>query len=175
MNRHWKSSLFAVVAAGTALGLMSASQEPKAAAPQDAKATPQVPVVITPDDIKWVDAPPKFPPGMKMAVLSGDSSKAELFALRLKMPANYKIPPHFHSSAENVTIVSGTMHVAVGDTFDPAKCKALPTGSFGVIPAKAHHFAYFKEETVVQINSMGPFDLNWVNPADDPTKVGEKK
>ena len=176
MNRKWKSSLFVVVAAGTVLGLMSASQEPKAAVPQDAKATPQVPVMVTPDDVKWVDAPPKFPPGMKMAVLSGDSTKAEMFALRLKAPANYKIPPHFHSTTEHITIVSGTMHVAIGDTFDAAKCKALPAGSYGVIPAKTHHFAYIKEETVMQVSGMGPFDLNWVNPADDPTlKTGEKK
>jgi mannose-6-phosphate isomerase-like protein (cupin superfamily) len=176
MNRSWKSALFVVVAAGTTLALMSASQEPKPAVPQDAKATPQVPVMVTPDDVKWVDASPKFPPGLKMAVLSGDPSKPELFAMRLKAPANYKVAPHFHSTAENLTIVSGTMYVAIGDTFDAAKCKALPAGSFGVVPAKAHHYAYFKEETVVQINSMGPFDLNFVNPADDPTlKAGEKK
>jgi hypothetical protein len=176
MNCQWKSSLFVLVAAGTALGLMSASQEPKAAAPQDAKATAQVPVMVTPDDVKWVDAPPKFPPGLKMAVLSGDSTKAEMFALRLKAPANYKIPPHFHSTGENITVISGTFYVAIGDTFDAAKCKALPAGSFGSIPPKAHHFGYVKDETVVQVNAMGPFDLNFVNPADDPTlKTGEKK
>ena len=175
MNRNWKTSVFVVVAAGTALGLMSASQEPKAAVPQDAKAASQVPLVITPDDVKWADAA-KFPAGAKMAVLSGDPSKPEPFAIRLKAPANYKIAPHWHSTTENVTIISGAMNVAIGDTFDAAKCKALPAGSYGVIPAKAHHFAYFKDETVVQVNGMGPFDLNWVNPADDPTmKAGEKK
>ncbi len=163
MNRHPKSSLFAVVAAGTALVCLSASQDPKPTAPQ-------IPTMVTPPDIKWVDAPPSFPAGAKLALLAGDSTKAELFTMRAKFPANYKFAPHFHSGAENMTVISGTLYVAVGDTFDAAKAKALPAGSFSVIPAKAHHFAFTKEETVVQLNSIGPWDMIYVNPADDPSK-----
>jgi len=166
---HRNHGLFAAVAIGAALVLLSAAQDPKA--PQ----APQVPLMFTPADIKWVDAPPVFPAGVKVASLAGDSAKSEQFTMRAKFPANCKIAPHFHSGAENVTVVSGTLYVAVGDTFDAAKGKALPAGSFTHIPARTHHFAYTKEETVVQLNCLGPFDLVYVNPADDPSKKDESK
>lgn len=166
-------SLFAAAAACSALGFVSVTQDHSKG--QDAKApVAQAPTMFTPADVKWVDAP-AFPPGAQMATLAGDPSKPDLFTMRAKFAANYKIPPHFHSVAENVTVISGTLYVAVGDTFDAAKAKALPAGSFGVIPAKTHHFAYTKEETVVQLNCMGPFDLIYVNPADDPSKKGDAK
>jgi hypothetical protein len=33
------------------------------------------------------------------------------------------------------------------------------------------HYAFTDEETVVQINSNGPWGINYVNPKDDPTNV----
>jgi hypothetical protein len=32
------------------------------------------------------------------------------------------------------------------------------------------HYAFTDEETVVQINSTGPWGINYVNPKDDPDR-----
>jgi quercetin dioxygenase-like cupin family protein len=131
--------------------------------------------MLTPGDIKWGDAPPVFPKGAKMAVLYGDPSKAgELFIVRLKVPAGYKIPAHWHPTDENVTVISGTFNMGMGDKLDPAKTKAFPAGSFAVAPAKVNHFALAKKEAIVEVSAMGPFAMTYVNPDDDPSKTAKK-
>ena len=135
-----------------------------------APATQDAPIMVQPDDIKWGPGSPSLPPGAKMAVIAGDASKEGPFTVRVKFPADYKIPPHFHPGNETVTVLSGTFYAAMGDTFDAAKAKAMPAGSFVMLPAKNPHFVYIKEETVVQVNAVGPWTLTYVNPADDPRK-----
>lgn len=126
------------------------------------------------DQIKWGDAPPIFVKGAKLAVLFGDPSKDGLFIVRLKMPANYKIMPHWHPTDENVTILSGSFAIGMGDKLDP-KSKALGTGAFISLPAKMHHYAFTTKETVVEVSAMGPFQLNYINPEDDPSKTAAAK
>ena len=133
-------------------------------------ATPaqEAPVLVSPDDVKWVDGPPNLPPGAKSALIFGDPKVAGPFTLRLKMPAGSKIPPHFHPDTETVTVLSGAFSVSMGDTFDASKGKSMPVGSFIAVPAKSPHFAFAKEETLIQVSAHGPWALNYVNPADDP-------
>ena len=126
------------------------------------------PVLVSPDDVKWGEGPPSLPPGAKMAVVFGDTKKEGPFTLRAKLPANYKVPPHFHPDTETVTVLSGTFYASMGDTFDAAKCKAMSAGSFLALPAKSPHFVYTKEETVIQVSAHGPWAVNYVNRADDP-------
>ena len=129
---------------------------------------------MTPDAIKWVDAPPVFNKGAKMAVLYGDPSKNSLFIIRLKIPANYKIMPHFHPTDENVTIISGSVAFGMGDKLDP-KAKPLPAGTFGSMPANMHHYAISAKESVVEVSAMGPFAITYVDPKDDPSKTAAAK
>jgi hypothetical protein len=124
---------------------------------------------MAPEDMKWVDAPPIFTKGGKMAVLMGDPGKAGMYIIRFKMPANYKISPHWHPTDENVTVLSGSFAIAMGDKMD-MKAKAYPAGSFFSMPAKMHHFAFSKKETVIEVSGMGPFTLTYINPEDDPSK-----
>lgn len=53
---------------------------------------------------------------------------------------------------------------------DPSKTKPLAAGSVAIMQPKTHHFAWTKEETIVQIHGVGPWAINYVNPADDPRK-----
>jgi quercetin dioxygenase-like cupin family protein len=129
---------------------------------------------MAPDEMKWGDAPPVFVKTAKMAVLFGDPSKTGLFIVRLKMPAGYKVSPHWHPTDENVTVISGAMGIGMGDNFDP-KVKIYAPGSFFSMPAKMHHFAYAKKDTVVQVTAMGPFALTYINPEDDPSKQAASK
>jgi quercetin dioxygenase-like cupin family protein len=131
--------------------------------------------MLTAAEIKWGDGPPTFPKGAKLAVLYGDPSKAgELFIVRLKMPANYKIPAHWHPTDENITVISGTFLMGMGDKLDSAKARAYAPGGFMVTPAKTNHFAIAKGETVVEVAAIGPFAITYVNPSDDPSAALKK-
>jgi hypothetical protein len=130
--------------------------------------------VITPADIKWGDVPPGLPPGAKVAVLYGDPGKAGPFIVRLKAPASYRIMPHTHPTDENLTIISGSAGFGMSERFD-ANVKMLPAGSFISLPARMAHFALFGQDTVIELSSMGPFQINYVNPADDPRKSAPRQ
>src|SRR6478609_6865744 len=95
-------------------------------------------VYMNAGDIKWGDAPPVFPKGAKMAVLGGDPGKDGAFVARLRMPANYRIPPHWHSKDEDLTIVSGTFYLGEGDAADTGHAHAIKAGGFHHLPAKTH-------------------------------------
>jgi hypothetical protein len=141
----------------------------------EAPATPAAThTVLAPEDMKWADAPPIFVKGAKMAVLLGDPGKPGMFIVRMKLPANYKIAPHWHPTDENVTVISGSFAIGMGEKIDP-KTKAMPAGSFFSMPAKMHHFAFTKKETVVDVSGMGPFTLTYLDPNDDPSKQAAAK
>ena len=142
----------------------------KKAAAATAPAEPGA-ISLTPSDLKWGDAPAIFPPGAKMAVLYGNPAEKGLYVVRLKAPDGYKVPAHWHPLRESVTVISGTFYLGMGDKLDETKGRAMPAGSFGSMPAKMHHFAWTKGETELQVHGMGPFQLTYVDPADDPTKA----
>src|SRR5580693_5158346 len=125
---------------------------------------------VNADGLAWGPVPPVLPKGAQIAVLSGDPSKDGLYVLRLKMPANYKIPAHNHPTTEYVTVISGNFHIGMGDKLDPQKGELLRAGGFAEAPAKMNHYAWSTSETVVQVHGQGPFAITYVNPADDPSK-----
>ena len=125
--------------------------------------------MVTPSDLKWADVP-SLPPGAKIAVIEGPMNEAVPFTVRLKLPADYKIPAHSHPAIEHVTVISGTFNMGTGDKLDPSKTKPLPVGSVAIMQPKTTHFAWTKDETIVQIHGFGPWAINYVNPADDPRK-----
>jgi quercetin dioxygenase-like cupin family protein len=135
----------------------------------DTGAEPHV-AVVPADAVKWGAAPPSLPPGAQAAVLLGHPSKEGPFVLRLKFPAGFVVPPHRHSKDELVTVISGRFAITNGERLDRSALKALQQGSFVHIPAGTPHFAWAEVESVVQINGTGPFDVNYVDPKDDPRR-----
>ena len=131
-------------------------------------------VISAVKDAQWGPAPPMLPPGAEIAVLAGNPMGTSAYTVRLKFPANYAIPAHSHPTDENVTVISGTFSMGMGDKLDPAKSKAFPAGSFAVAPAKVNHFAFAKGAAIVEVSAIGPFAMTYVNPADDPTKTATK-
>jgi hypothetical protein len=124
--------------------------------------------IQTPADLKWGEGPEALPPGARLVVMEGNPKKAEVFHMRLKVPAGYRIAPHRHLDMERVTVISGSVQLGLGEQFDESKMKTLPVGSFFSLPPKTAHFVTTSEETVIQISTMGPWDLKYVNAADDP-------
>jgi mannose-6-phosphate isomerase-like protein (cupin superfamily) len=125
---------------------------------------------FTPDQVKYGPAPPFLQPGAQLAVLEGDPMAASGdFTVRLKMPDGYKIAPHTHPNRENVTVLSGTLKVGMGDQFDATKMMSFGAGSFAYLDPSMHHYAAASGETVIQIHGMSPLKVNYINPANDPT------
>lgn len=124
---------------------------------------------MQPEEIKWGAGPQGLPAGVKLAVLVGDPASSGPVILRLKMPAGYAIPAHWHPTDENVTVVSGTLGLGMGDKLDRKKSKVLRAGGFAVAPARMNHYAWTKSGAVVEVSLMGPFAITYVNPADDPS------
>jgi quercetin dioxygenase-like cupin family protein len=124
-------------------------------------------IMVTPNDLTWADVP-SLPPGAKIAVIEGPMNEAKPFTVRLKLPANYRIPAHSHPAIEHVTVISGTFNMGTGDKLDPKQTKALPAGSVAIMPPRTNHFAWTKAETIVQLHGVGPWGVTYVNPSDDP-------
>ena len=103
-----------------------------------------------------------------MAVVSGDPTQAQPFVIRAQMPAGYRIAPHWHPTDEHVTVLSGIVSLGMGEKFDQSALKDVPTGGYFVAPAEMRHFFMTRTAATIQVHGMGPFAVNYVNPADDP-------
>lgn len=124
--------------------------------------------VVSGDALKWGPAPPSLPQGAQAAIIMGHPGKEGPFVLRLKFPPGFVIPPHRHSKEEHVTVLQGGFAMGTGEKFEKTAAKPLPPGSFVRIAAEHPHWAWAEGVTIVQINGIGPFDVRYVNPGDDP-------
>jgi hypothetical protein len=122
---------------------------------------------LTPDELTWTAGPPMLPPGAMMAVIEGSFSRPGPFTVRLKFPANYRIPPHWHPVKVTVTVISGSFNMGFGDELDLGKGKMLPAGSIFEMPATIHHFGWTTEETIIQEHGVGPLSMNYLKPVHD--------
>lgn len=167
MKRLIRTSL--ALSAATILTVLSA---PAMRAQMAPKAEPPAAKhkMVPGDDIKWGPAPPSLPPGAQAAVLDGDPSQPGLFAIRLKFPAGYSVAPHWHPTDEHVTVLSGSLRMGMGDTVDDASMHALKAHAYKKMPAKASHYVKVPVETVIQVMAMGPFEVTYVDPMNDPRK-----
>lgn len=125
-------------------------------------------LTYTTGDIDWRDGPGSLEPGAQFVVLEGDPSAEGVFTLRIRMPDGYRISPHWHPNVERVTVLSGTFRLGSGDAFDAAATTPLGAGSYTSMPPGMRHFAVTEGETVIQLTSVGPWLINYVDPDDDP-------
>jgi len=129
----------------------------------------------TGSDLNWGPAPAVLPAGAKLAVLEGNPMQSGPYTMRLQMPAGYKIPPHHHHAREHVTVISGELLVGMGDKFEEAKMSSFSPGAFAYLEPTVHHYAMAKGDTVIQLHGQGPWQIIYVNPADNPQKPAAKK
>lgn len=127
-----------------------------------------MPSVFRPDAIQWMNGPASLAAGSQIAVLEGDPAKEGPFTIRFKFPDGFRVMPHTHPKTERVTVIAGTLHLGMSDKFDKEATQALPTGTHGFWPAGMQHFAWAEGETILQLHGVGPWQINYVNPADDP-------
>jgi hypothetical protein len=136
-----------------------------------ARATGSEKNAFTPAEIPWGPAPAFVAPGAQLAVLEGNPMAASgEYTIRLQMPAGYKIAPHWHPKRENVTVISGTFKVGMGDDFDESKMGSFAAGSFAYLDPDMHHYAMASGPAVVQVHGEAPLQFNYVHAEDDPSK-----
>jgi len=120
--------------------------------------------------MKWMDATGAgLPAGAKMAVMSGDPAKSGPFVVRIKMPANYTVPPHHHPTDEVVRVVSaGALSYGMGDKLDKSNVGSLTKGYHVTMQSGMNHYVFTTDPVDVQVNGTGPFQIVYVDPKDDP-------
>lgn len=126
------------------------------------------PAPYLPEAAEWTPAPPVLPAGAEIAVLSGNPFADGWYVLRLKLPTGYDVPAHIHSGDELITVISGEFNIGHGNKLDRAATTLLNSGGFVEMPAGHPHFAWTSAETVLQIHGPGPFDITYMDPADNP-------
>lgn len=115
------------------------------------------PSIVKSDHLQW--QPANGLPGAEVAVVSGDPEKKGPFIARVKLPANFQIPVHTHHINEYDTVISGAWYLGTGAQFSANQAQKIPAGSFVMIPAKLQHYAFNKDETILQVNGMGPWGM----------------
>lgn len=141
------------------------------AAPVAAMAHEPHHTVVSGDAIEWGKAPPSLPPGAQAARLLGSPAEEGPFVLRLKFPAGFIVPPHMHSKDEFIVVLSGSLTINSGEKVDQAALKGMPPGTFFHLPPGMAHYLYAETESVLQLNGVGPFDVKYIDPKDDPRNI----
>jgi hypothetical protein len=149
-----------------ALFPLAALAEPPAP-PTGAAASPPAHVMLQATQLQWGDGPPALEPGAQAVVLSGDPGAEGPFALRLKVPAGYRVALHWHPTDEQVTVIEGDMTLSM-PRGNARMSQRLDAGGYALLPARMHHAASTQGGAVVQVAGMGPFQINYVEPGDDP-------
>ena len=153
--------------AGVALMMTAAAALPALA--QAPAAHDMSHTTAAPGDLKW-SAPAAYGAGAQIAVVKGDPTKEGMYVVRLKVPAGFKIGAHMHPNDENVTVLSGSINIGTGDKLDQSKGVALKAGGYSHVAKNMTHYAWFTEDTILQLHGMGPQGITYVNAADDPRK-----
>jgi len=124
-------------------------------------------------DLKWSP----IIKGCEIATVNGDmNAEGQPFVLRFRCADGAITPAHWHPTDEYLTILKGTFLVGMGEKFDESKLQPMNAGNFTVVPKEMRHFGMTKGETIIQVHGIGPFKVNWVNPADvQPPDAPAKK
>lgn len=115
--------------------------------------------------LEWGPCPDLFPEGCAIAVLHGDPAKDNT-DIYLKVPPNYRIPAHGHTSAERMVLVSGRLHI----TYAGQDEVVLEPGDYAYGPTKHTHEGFCAEgdPCVLFIAFESPVD---VLPVTDATQA----
>jgi quercetin dioxygenase-like cupin family protein len=154
MKSNRSEIVCALVAASLAMACVSSAQEKSAASAHG---------IVRSADLKWTP----IMKGCEMAAVAGDAlAEGAPFTVRLRCAAGTIIPAHWHPTDENVTVLEGTFQVGMGEKYDAARLETMQPGNFFSVPKEMRHYALSKTATIVQVNAIGPFKVNWVNPSE---------
>ncbi len=122
-------------------------------------------------EIEWQDAPASLEDGAEVAVLEGNPGEAGVFTMRIKMPDGFYIAPHTHPNVERVTVISGTFLLGSGEEMNRNYTERLEPGSYTSMPPGMVHYAIAEGETVIQLTSVGPWVINYIDPEENDPRL----
>lgn len=161
---NWRKSLVFLVIGGALFAANAMSQASNQQPTQQPLKDNHM-SLASPESLKWR----QIRPGNEMAVVYGDPSKSgELYAVRLRFADGFKVPAHWHPQDEHATVLQGTLLLGMGKKWDAEQLTTTMTaGTYGFVPKEMPHFALAKGETM-QAHGIGPFQIIYANPEDDP-------
>lgn len=109
--------------------------------------------------VVWKDAPPTMPKGTQLAILEGDPAQGRIFTVRLRGPKGFALPLHTHPQHERVTVLEGSVSVALGPSADRASARTFRAGAFYVNPPGLPHIVFSDEGCTIQITGVGPWKV----------------
>jgi quercetin dioxygenase-like cupin family protein len=120
------------------------------------------------ETMHWGPVPLLFPAGAEIAILNGDPTARGCFTAALSMPDGYTWPAHYHARDQFVAVTQGALIVRLGAGSSRQVSRVLSAGDTGTVPAGTRYSTVAKGSTVIAVTAVGPFDVTYVNPAQDP-------
>lgn len=116
-------------------------------------------VFVPAADVKWSDVPGS--PGVQIAALRGNPGKGASHFL-LKFAGGFSAPVHHHTADHYVTVVAGTLVLAVD-----GKDHKLPAGSYFSFSGKKPHATRCEAgaDCVLALDARGKWDVVAPKPA----------
>ena len=107
------------------------------------------------ENLQWMPCPDFIPKGCEIAVLHGDPA-ADNLDIFFKVPGDFEIPAHIHTSQERMVLVSGTLDVI----YDGQEKETVQVGEYAYGPAEHPHSAYCHkgDPCVLYIGFVKPLD-----------------
>ncbi len=87
-------------------------------------------------ELEWGPCPEFMPEGCAIAVLHGNPAEPNADVL-FKLPGNSTAPPHWHTSAERMVLISGELQVQ----YDGQGAQRLSAGDYAYGPPRLSHSA----------------------------------
>jgi quercetin dioxygenase-like cupin family protein len=158
----------------SASGTQAGSEVRAPTAREEHERASEPPVMLGQDAMTWGPAPDAFPAGLQLCVLHGDPGAAgAMFSVRLKASQRFLFAPHSHPHDEHITVVSGRFELGNGATADHGSTRILEPGDYAFLPKEQFHYGWAAaDETVLQVQAIGPFAITYARPEDDPRSQG---
>jgi quercetin dioxygenase-like cupin family protein len=118
------------------------------------------PCLILPETLQW--SSPPWDARVSAAWILGSEKTGGPYLQRVRMAPGGRIPPHWHPDSRYTTVLSGTLRVAFGPEFDPARALVLPPGAVLLAPAGLPHEVWAEEEATYQEAGTGPTATRFV-------------
>jgi quercetin dioxygenase-like cupin family protein len=160
--RAWNYVVAIAVGYGCSRGVAGSGMPTK-----EAPASEAVPTGVNVEDIHW--RPSALYPGVQVGDLEGGNDPGP-YTLRGRFPDGAVERPHWHPNLGHVTVLSGVVHFGLGEHFDSAATTAYRAGAFFIVPPRTPHFLWMEGTTEIQNHGYGPYEVVFVDPADDPRR-----
>jgi quercetin dioxygenase-like cupin family protein len=122
--------------------------------------------IVHADALVW-QAAEGLPEGSMLAVLFGDPAASGPLVIRVRLPADTVVKPHFHPQDEWVTVLEGEAVLGMGETMDLDAAHTFGLGDAHFLPARHPHFVKTATSTTVEIHTTGPWGITFLDEGDD--------